>query len=385
MTVRVQNRAAILGVDAGAAIIERRRLALDMADAALEAVDAQRCTASALERIAQAGIDVNGATVFAFGKAAIAMTQAVLARHTISGGVVHALGAEPLAGVRVVQAGHPVPAADAAQQGQAVLDLAQSLEAGDTALCLISGGGSAMLEAPRTGVTMTDIATATRRLMGAGADIHALNAARVRMSRVKGGGLAHAMQPARIVNIILSDVVDGPADVVASGPTLADDIEDIHTVIAADNRTAITAACDTAIAHGVAARLVEAPITGEAYRVGKAFHRRMTAATVAGGETTVTVTGDGRGGRNQEFVVGALLGFRGGLTMSFGTDGIDGYSTAAGAFVDEHVVQQVRRGGLDPVAHLERNDSNTLLARVGAVLETGPTGTNVADVFIHLM
>lgn len=389
----IHNRAQLLGVAGGdLRAITRRRRALDLVERALAAIDAQACTSRALEALRERGVlpDSGPVWVLAFGKASLGMARAALAAlnpETVRGGIVHALQPASLAGLRVVRAGHPVPAPDAAERGDEVLALARGLGPGDTALCLISGGGSAMLEAPRPPWTIPLIARETRALMEAGADIEALNAARVRMSLVKAGGLARALAPARIINVVLSDVPGAAIDVVASGPTIA---ADATCVVAGDNRTARQAVLAEASAQGLTTFALPAPFAGEAREVGAQLHAQSIASgaevAVSGGESTVVVRGDGRGGRNQELVLGAWAGVEehGGLMLALATDGVDGASDAAGAIVDELVIAQARGLGGEPARALANNDSNRLLSALGATLQTGPTGTNVADIVVHL-
>ena len=211
--------------------------------------------------------------------------------------------------------------------------------------------------------------------MAGGGSIVELNRCRTAWSRLKGGGLGRAMAPARILNLVLSDVPGQGPELVASGPTV---VAEAETLVVGDNLRAQRA---TGLQLGVPAYL-----EGEARDAGAHFYAGCgEAARVAGGETTVTVRGPGRGGRNQEFVLGALAsGYRGGLLLSLGTDGTDGPSSLAGALLDEAVVAQAAAQGLDPAAVLEANDSESFFRKAGGGIETGPIGTNVADLVIYL-
>ncbi len=372
MTARIRNRDALLEAAPPGSPRRARALALDMAEAALRAVDPRNCTIAALDAL---GGDLGRVTIFAFGKAARPMIEGALTRVAAGAGIAVAPVAGDIGPVKVYRGGHPIPAADAEQTGRAFVGLAHTLTEDDTALCLVSGGGSAMLELPADGVTMDEIVAATRAALTSGADIVALNERRRRLSALKGGGLARAMAPARIVNLVLSDVVDAGLEVVASGPTVG---AGATTRCAADNRTAVEAAAAYARAAGRSVNVVPAPLTGEARVVAlPSFDEDVQ---VLGGETTVVVRGDGRGGRNQEL---ALAAFEApGLVLTLATDGVDGASDAAGAIMDD--VTRAASGGLDWRAFLDTNDSNGFFRRVGATLQTGPTGTNVADVTIRL-
>jgi glycerate 2-kinase len=369
---------------------------------AVDAVDAQRATRHALQSLMEGGERLQGCTLLAFGKASLGMAEAAVMLCEPRGGLLVALTPErwaPHGGppLEIRRGGHPVPTEDAAETGQCALDMVSSLTADDALLCLVSGGGSAMLELPVPGVTVAQIRERTRTLMRRGADIHALNRERTRLSQLKGGKLARAAAPARVVNVILSDVPGGDLSVVASGPTVPppghrDEYGPVRSVLAADNDTAQDAIVDAGRREGL--RLVRAPeyVRGEAREAGARFYaearHRCTHeglhGIVWGGETTVHVTGQGRGGRNQELVLGAAQAFAGGALGSLGTDGIDGESEAAGAWLDADVLARARRLGLTPHDHLERNDSEAFFRQAGGLMVTGPTGTNVADVCLYL-
>lgn len=374
---QVVNREALLGVQASGEVLDRRRRALDAVDAALEAVEPGRVTREALRRLSGQGIGLKRCVVFAFGKASLGMARAAVEEVAPRAGLVLGPAEGRLGPLRLVAAGHPVPRPDAAARGREVLDLARSLGPDDVALCLVSGGGSAMLELPADRWTLERIRLRTRELLRAGVDIGRLNRERASMSQLKGGGLARAIAPARVVNLVISDVPGHGPEVVASGPTW---VEEATSIVVADNATARDAAAaslglepDPEITRGVAAR------AGRAFYLGTAPPGR-----VAGGETTVEVTGPGRGGRNHEFALGAADLYRGGLLLSVGTDGIDGASDAAGALLDEVVVSRARDLGLSPARALADNDSDPLFAAAGGRIQTGPTGTNVADLHLCL-
>ena len=418
------DRGALLGAELDDVSRARRAFALDLAEAALEAVEPARATHRALDRLRGRGdaprlerVGLEGATLFAFGKAAIPMARAALQTASIAGGLVIALEPVALPPLEVRRGGHPVPAADAIATGERALAIAERLGAGDVALCLVSGGGSAMLELPGEGVTLDDIARLTRLAMERGADIAQLNAVRRALSRLKGGGLAAAIAPASIVNVILSDVPGHPLHVVASGPTLpppahprAQDVlralglegelpravrdsldrapalgwPRIVTELAADNGVARDAVVGAA-RPGVHLSAREGTFAGEARALGARIAAEPDRDWVWGGETTVTLRGAGRGGRNQEVALAALVaGFEHGLLLTLATDGVDGASANAGAIVDAAALAAARARGLDPAAFLADNDSASFFDAIGAAIRTGPTSTNVADICIAL-
>ncbi len=354
---------------------DRRQLADHLVRVALASVDARQATLRALESL-RGLVPLNGCTVFAVGKAALPMAKAILEQVEVKQGVVHCFESGALGPLKLVRARHPLPADDAVERGQEVLELASSLTTSDVALCLISGGGSAMLERPRPGVSLAQIAEESERLMRSGANIIALNQRRRQLSMIKGGGLSAAIKPALVVNIIMSDTPGAPLETVASGPTLPAD----HTVVAADHLTMREAI----LREAPQLRVIEKLLVGEAREVGRQL-ASLTPGFIATGETTVTVTGKGLGGRNHEVILGALDEWlrrrRGnGLLLSLGSDGIDGGSDAAGAWCDEALLKNAP----DPTAALHDNDSHHYFKSLKGQIITGPTGTNVADLVISL-
>ncbi|UWQ16465.1 glycerate kinase [Jannaschia sp. M317] len=359
--------------------------------------------------------------VLALGKAAVAMARAALIRFpgTECLVVTNPENAADLSGARVFLGGHPVPDAGSERAGQALLDAARDLGQGQTALILVSGGGSALAVAPVEGVTLAEKAEVSRLLLGAGLDIRAMNLVRQNLSRLKGGGLARALAPAKGRALILSDVVGDDLAAIASGPTvppLGDAAAARRLLEGVDLWTRLPASCREALTQGTAqdtpdlparligsnrlsaeamlavapaARLDPVPLEGD---VAEAAARVVSAAqagpgmTLWGGETTVVLRGDGRGGRNQELalrVAQALDGLgRRWAFLSGGTDGRDGPTDAAGALVDDGTLARAQAAGLNVAAHLARNDSYPLLAATGDLLIIGGTGTNVADLQI---
>lgn len=332
-----------------------------------------------------------------------------------------------IAGVACYGAGHPVPDGNGVIAGLAVEKLLREAGARDMVLALISGGGSALLPGPVKGVTLAEKAEVNRLLLASGADIEETNIVRQALSRFKGGGLLRLAAPAPVRSLILSDVVGDDLRVIASGPTvgpIADlatardvahrlgiweqmpraaraalrRVEPAATLPATDaelvgsNRISVAAMAATA---GRPVRIVDDPLTGP---VTKASARVLDLAAstppgtalLFGGETTVVLTGNGRGGRNQELALRvALLAEERGLPgdwlfLSGGTDGRDGPTDAAGAIVDGQSLSRMRASGADPRALLANSDSHAALAASGDLLITSATGTNVADLQIFL-
>jgi glycerate-2-kinase len=389
----------------------------------------------------------NRLLLLGFGKAAVPMAaavEAVLADLSPEGVVVTKEGFNQqgeLRRIQVREASHPLPDARGIAATEEIIRLARGADERTLAVVLISGGGSALLVAPAEGLTLTDKQDTTSLLLRAGADIHELNAVRKHLSRVKGGQLAEFLFPAPSLSLILSDVLGDRLDVIASGPTTPDGstyadavaiIERYHlvgkipspvlthlrygavgavpenpkavskvfasgeTVIVANLGMALDAARREAEQGGFRTVLQSEPVTGEAREAGRRLARRALDAMagnagdaplclISGGETTVTVRGSGRGGRNMELALAFARGIEGtdGVTLlSAGTDGNDGPTDAAGAFADADTVARGRRAGCDPDQALDRNDSWTFFNQAGGLFRTGPTGTNVMDLQI---
>jgi glycerate-2-kinase len=387
----------------------------------------------------------------AFGKAAVPMSHALMDRcgEYVESGVIitkygHACGAGFPARISVFEAGHPIPDACGCSATRRILQLLAGADETALVVYLISGGGSALLTYPAAGISLEEKGLVTGLLLRAGADIHELNIVRRHLSAVKGGLLVAAARPARCLSLIVSDVIGDSTHEIASGPTSPDPTtfaqawEVLHkyglqgrapasvmlhlaggmrgevpetpkpgdpffdkasNIIVAGNRLAIEAACRAAEAAGYRAEVLSAELRGEAsaaakYLAARAMERRQTlqagesVCLVAGGETTVTVKGDGAGGRNTEMALAFGLEIRGepGVTfLSAGTDGQDGITDAAGAVVDGELVREALRRGLDAVDYLDRNDSYTFFEKTGGLVISGPTGTNVMDLQLILL
>jgi glycerate 2-kinase len=379
--------------------------------------------------------------VLGLGKAAATMAQAVEA--VVGNGLDEGLVVVkdgygvPTRRVQVLEAGHPVPDARGQAAALRLLELARRARADDLVLVLISGGGSALTPAPAPPVSLEDKQTVTRLLLEAGATIHELNAVRKHLSLFKGGQLARAAAPAEVLALVLSDVIGDPLDVIASGPTAPDPstFDDalgvlerrglrervpatvlerlsagrrgevpetpkpgdplfarVRHVVVGNNALVVEAAAAQARALGWEPVVVTRALAGEARVVARelverARRLRAPACLIAGGETTVTVRGPGRGGRCQEFALAAALALRPDeelVVLAAGTDGTDGPTDAAGAVVDASTAARARAAGLDPARALADHDSHRVLAAAGDLVITGPTGTNLLDLYLIL-
>lgn len=367
--------------------------------------------------------------LLALGKAAPAMAQGVadaLGVDHLEGVVVSNHVARVPGGLQLVIGNHPVPGEGSLEAGKVLLETAQNLGEGDVAVVLISGGGSALAEVPVPGVDLGDIATVNELLLGCGADIEQMNVIRRRLSLLKGGGLAAAAAPARLVTLIVSDVVGDSLETIASGPTvvpqagssaaavvadlgisadlpprlrelllqpadalvgdspLNGSVQDVTVV--ANGSVAAHAAAQAAQRRGFPATVVDTRLVGEvSAAAGEALDRSTGSISVFAGETTVDVLGTGVGGRNHEAALVAAMileGRPGRYFLAAGTDGIDGTTDAAGAIADGTTLHRGRALGLDPGAMLDANDSGSFFESLNDQIVTGPTGTNVADLWI---
>ena len=379
-----------------------------------------------------------GVHIVAVGKAAAAMTAGALAAlgsAVMSGVIVTNDGhvdRELPARIQVFEAAHPIPDQRGVEATQAILRSLQSLAPGVVVLALISGGGSALLEAPREGLTLDDFQQTTGALLRAGAPIDALNAVRAPLSQVKAGGLRQAAPEHPWATLILSDVLSNDPRVIASGPTVPgrndpalaletiarfgvetqlpnrvittleemafhpqpSDERDL-LVIVGENARAVTAACERARLNGLSCQIVWRAREGEARELGEEFVRLALMAPgdtdllLGGGEATVTVRGNGVGGRNTEFALAAALGLErlgeaGWVIASLATDGQDALTGLAGAIADGDTCERARAAGVDPEAALADSDSRRVFEVAGGAIDTGPTGTNVNDIYFAL-
>jgi hydroxypyruvate reductase len=388
-------------------------------------------------REALSGLDIRRPVhLVAIGKAAWTMAEAACQTlgDAIAGGVVitkyHHAKSE-LARLEIVEAGHPVPDENSVYGAKKAMELAGKLGAGDRVLFLVSGGGSALFELPRNGVTLEDIAAATRQLLACGADIAEINVIRKRLSAVKGGRFAQQCAPAGVIAIVLSDVLGDPLDSIASGPAHPDHttcqdalrivrkyrirlsepamdalrqetpkaLDNVETLIIGNVKRLCDQAAIAARALGYAPLILTTTLNCEAREAGAflaAVAReiretgspvRPPCAVIAGGETVVHLRGAGRGGRNQELALAAAPGIADladTLIFSVGSDGTDGPTDAAGAMVTGAFCRDCLQKGLSIEAHLENNDSYAIHSAMNSLIVTGPTGTNVNDLTVIL-
>jgi hydroxypyruvate reductase len=395
-------------------------------------------------------LDRGRLALLAAGKAASRMARAAeerLGDRLDESLAVDTSASTPLRRTRLLLAGHPVPDQRGRAAADEAEDMARRLGKDDLLLVLLSGGASALLPAPAQGLSLDDKAAVTSLLLRAGATIQELNTVRKHLSRLKGGGLARAAAPARVVALVLSDVIGDDVSIIASGPTAADPttyaealavlrrrgvlesapapvrqrleagargeipetpkpgealFRRVTTRVVGSNRLSVEAAARAARSEGFRTLVLSASLEGEAREASRVLVSILRecaeagrplappACLLAGGETTVTVRGSGHGGRNQELVVAASDALaslpRHAVVASLATDGIDGRSEAAGGVADGRTTERARALGLAPAAaFLAESDSRGFLAPLGDLILTGPTGTNVMDLTLLLL
>ncbi len=366
--------------------------------------------------------------LLAAGKAAPQMASAALeVLGSVDEGLVitkygHSRGEIP--GCRILESAHPVPDDNSFAAGRAALELVRGCSAEDCVICLISGGGSSLMEWPL--IPGEELSGLTSDLLACGADITEINTVRKCMSAVKGGKLGQACAPARVFNILLSDVLGDRADIIAGGPTVPDAsepgeaaavIEKYHIAISPAAQACLQQLPVSELPHvtttvgGSVRQLVQAAekacrelgydtlvlndsMCSEARDAGRELGGLLRlyqgigkpVAFLAGGETVVHITGTGLGGRNQELALAAAEGISGlnAAVFSLGSDGTDGPTDAAGGYTDGDSLAEMQARGIDPAAVLQNNDSYHALKAIGGLLMTGPTGTNVNDVSVGL-
>jgi glycerate 2-kinase len=408
--------------------------------AAMNAVDA----GDAVRKELRANPLPQAERVFAIGlgKAACAMTSALADSTKLTVGLVITKHADPstvlrlrshrpdaLSGGRidVIEGNHPVPGLGSVRAGDAALEFASQLTPGDLLVCLISGGGSALMTAPR--IPLEDLQSLTSALLACGARIDEINTLRRHLDQLKGGGLARVANGARIISLILSDVVSDSVEAIASGPTAPDpttiadalaiiekyDLRDripaavisslcetpkpddpifgrVRNRVIASNSIVLRAAEAAAQSEGFSTRILRADLQGEASLVGRELANQLRESKLprpfcllAGGETTVTLKGNGKGGRNQELALGAvdlLDGLENVLLVSLATDGEDGPTDAAGAVVTGESARRANQLGMSAADYLSRNDAYPFFDALGDLLHPGPSGTNVNDLML---
>ena len=387
--------------------------------------------------------------VIGAGKAGAAMAQALerLLGRRITRGLVNVKYGH-LARLRRValnECGHPVPDAAGVDGARRIAEIAAEAGQHDLVLCVFSGGASALMPLPAEPITLEEKQETTRLLLACGASIHEVNAVRKHISSIKGGQLARLACPATVVSLLLSDVIGDDLDVIGSGPTAPDrssfpraksilekyrilarvpeavgqriesgvagDLRETpepdapefartQNLVVGSNQLAVNAAAAKARALGFRTMVLSTFIEGETRDVARmhaAIAREILASgrplkppacLISGGETTVTIRGDGLGGRNQEFVLAAAIDLDGAenvVVLSAGTDGTDGPTDAAGALADGRTLSRARRLGLDAGQRLANNDSYHFFEPLRDLLKTGPTNTNVMDVRILLV
>ncbi len=400
---------------------------LRILSAALNAVD----PAKAVRRyLPQLNGNVHGLGI---GKASIPMLTALADAIPLSSSLAISKHASSLNSklFPVLLGGHPIPDSRSLIAGARALEFVSLLNEDDTLVCLISGGGSALVTAPHAGISLEDMQTLTSLLLSCGARIDEINILRRQLDRIKGGGLTRATK-ARVVSLILSDVIGNPLEAIASGPTHPDPTTkkdalavlkkygiknrapnsiteflesdnllsvikkqasriQSQNIIVGDNKLAARAAREQARNEGFDAEILTNELQGEASKVGRMLAKKLRDEVskqqrpfclLAGGETTVTISGKGKGGRNQELALAAaneLKDLENVMLISLATDGEDGPTDAAGAVVTGESARRAESLGLRVADYLSRNDAYSFFEALGDLLKSGPTGTNVND------
>jgi hydroxypyruvate reductase len=423
-------RAGLTAADPVEAVLRHTRVSGDVLTA-----DKRRYDLSRFRRI----------FVIGAGKASASMALALeeLLGSRIMGGTVNVKYGHTakLRRVSLNECGHPVPDLAGICGAEKIAEIAREATAGDLLLCVISGGASALLPAPAPPVTLADKQEITRLLLSVSATIHEINTVRKHISSLKGGQLGRLVAPATMISLILSDVIGDDLEVIGSGPTAPDpstfadalaildryrmrdrapgavrarldagargeieetpkSVPNVYNLVIGSNRLAMEAAVQKAKALGYRTLVLSTMIEGEAREVAHvhaAIAKEIVASgrpvaapacVLSGGETTVTVRGNGLGGRNQEFALAAafdIAGMTDVAILSAGTDGTDGPTDAAGAIADGSTIARAKKAGLDARRFLENNDSYRFFAALRDLIHTGPTNTNVMDIRVVLV
>jgi glycerate 2-kinase len=427
--------------------------ARELFDASIQAVDAEQCVRRFVS-LDGAQLHIGGQDydlslydrllVVGMGKASPQMGVALedILGDRISGGLINTKyeHGEALKHIEIVECGHPVPDKAGVAGTNRILAMLEAADEKTLVICVISGGGSALTPAPVDGIALVDKQETTRLLLECGANIVELNAVRKHLSRIKGGGMARVAFPARVVALMLSDVIGDPMDVIASGPTVPDtstfqtcmdifdkydlihqvpdavrtrfeagiagEIDDtpkpgddalskVQNLVVGSNGLAVSAAAEKAKALGYNTLVLSTRVEGEAREVAYVYAGiakeivktgqpiKAPACVISGGETTVLVRGKGKGGRNQELALSAaiqLAGWDDVVVVSGGTDGTDGPTDAAGAIADGQTIARATEKNISALAHLKNNDAYHFFKPLDDLIITGATGTNVADV-----
>ena len=428
----------------------------DILETALEAVDPYLCTRKFI-KINQSRLEIGQKTfplddieniyVIGTGKAVLPMAKAACDAigSFIKGGVIigkHAdrqIMSQLPSSVKIYFGDHPIPTEKSLESAKNLADFSTQVTKNDLVLCLISGGGSSLMTLPVEPICLEDMQAVTKQLLFSGATINEVNAVRKHLDKIKGGGLAKMVWPAKLVTLILSDVIGDSLDAIASGPTVADPstfsdvmqiirgyqieknipesvlgiikdgidglvpetvkegdkcLHNAHTFIIGSLKLAIDAASQRAKQAGIHTHVYSSEITGEAREIGAQLASEFLQIAegnnsinkpvllIGGGETTVSVKGNGKGGRNQETALSAALQIKGRqncLFISLATDGEDGPTDAAGAAVNGWTIAEGSSLGMKAEDYLAKNDTYNYLNRVGSLIKIGPTGTNVND------
>jgi len=388
--------------------------------------------------------------VIGAGKASAFMAQSlekILGERVVDGAVVvkYNHGA-PCKNIQIFEGGHPIIDEKGLSGTQAILDILDKTTSNDLVICLISGGGSALLEKLPSNITLRDLQETSKLLLECGAAIEEINTVRKHLSEVKGGQLAGRIFPSTGISLIISDVIGDPLESIASGPTNADTttfkdawgiiekyrlqekmpqkvtshlqfgiqgkvnetlkpgdpaLNNISNIILGNNLLSLKSAEDVAKNLGYNTQILSSRIQGEAREVAKVISGivqeimetnlpvQRPACLLLGGETTVTIRGEGKGGRNQELALASLIAMKNStfpyFIISCGTDGTDGPTDAAGGFASPEILQSAQNLNLKPQQFLDQNDSYNFLEKVDALINTGPTGTNVMDIVFALI
>lgn len=448
----IKNHQSLLEVDFDPLTIEARKIVLELLNEGIKAADPKNAIHNSVKLVNNEIKFINGSSfllsninrifVIGGGKATAKMAEGleeILGRYIYAGQInVPENSVKQKLNLKTIQyniAGHPLVTNGTISGTKKILDLIEGLSATDLVICLISGGGSALLEMPVEGITLEDLSELFHIMTESGATIHELNTVRKHISKIKGGKLAQIIQPAKIISLIISDVIGDTLDTIASGPTAPDlttwfvteqiinkyDIMDnlplsiqhvvkqglikevnetlkpdnstfanVENIIIASNARSCNLMKEYAIQNKFSSSIISTNISGEARDIGREFAEKtkgMKENTVllAGGETTVTIQGKGLGGRNQELALAAsqvIAGTKGIVIASIGSDGIDGPTEAAGAMVDGYTVSSGSKKKLEIKDFLENNDSFNYLKETNNLIITGSTGTNVMDFIV---
>lgn len=455
----IVNRKALIKNTGCKLCAKSREIALLTLESGLKAANPEKAIKNNVERVCEKTLKVrnmvlkgNNIYVVGFGKASGRMAKAIekVLRDSITEGII----ALPKAisekysfkKIKIIPSSHPIPDYESIHAGKEILNLASKAKEGDILIVLISGGGSALAEYLRPGISLEDLKTTTNLLLKSGATISEINTIRKHISLFKGGWLAKSAYPATTVSLIISDVVGDPVEFIASGPTAPDtttfrdaynvlikyDLLDkipetvretiirginglleetpkpkdevfhkVHNIIIASNSLSLKAMKEFAEKkYGLNTLIISSRIRGEARHVGAVlasvleeiyYNNRPVskpAIILAGGETTVTVTGSGKGGRNQEVTLAAskfLKNLHGVVFLSAGSDGIDGVTDVAGGIIDAHTIEKTVKHGINIDLELKNNNSYHVFKSIGDYIYTGPTGTNVNDLIVGVV